>query len=381
MIKYNLYFYYQEYLGKPTNPILLKLHVEGCGPAKGKTTGYSVAPKNWDPITKKVVGLPNADNINKALYAKYQAVDNLCIKKNLLGMRLTGRELGGHQVPKYADFAQQLGKDGWSADVTRVLNFCKANKDLPNEPTLAHFDNAFLRRLRSHEEEREQAHNTISVMFDKLLSLLKIAADEGLIMKEQYAAFKPIKRIDTEHIWLEEEEERRLIAHMRTFNCNDSCKEHVAVCALLLGCNTGLRISDWNKIISEQETRIYVNPNREGKYLLNLNTKKSTSNIVVPAGPLVREILSRLKGQKITLDVAKYKEYLHRALVRPSVNIKKDVTSHIGRHTFGFKAASKHQWTETQLAAVLGVGVDVVKKYFHLTGESITKQALSLEDI
>ncbi len=73
----------------------------------------------------------------------------------------------------------------------------------------------------------------------------------------------------------------------------------------LIGCYTGLRFSDYNKLRPENITE------HEGTPILNVNTKKTGQNVAIPLHPIVVTILEKYNGQMPKgMSNQKFNEYL-----------------------------------------------------------------------
>ncbi len=73
----------------------------------------------------------------------------------------------------------------------------------------------------------------------------------------------------------------------------------------LVGCYSGLRFSDYNKLTPENITQY------EGVNILNVNTQKTGQNIAIPLHPVVITILEKYKGQMPKgMSNQKFNEYL-----------------------------------------------------------------------
>lgn len=371
---YNLYLECQTWRPEANKPISLNLHLPGLKTPIRKQTGYRIKVENWDPINKVIYKRKDAQLLNMALERMKAEVESLIIKKQLAGLRITGKELSGHIIPFYDDYAERLGKAMWSTDVNRIHTFCASRKDLPSRPTLAYFDVAFLKDLQAFEIKRGTGVNTISTMFANLLSLLNTAVSEHIILKAQFDDFKLPRTEFGESEFLREDEIERLLAYMRTFQPGDPSREHMAVASMLLGCFSGLRHSDWQTAVNEQDERISETVN--GTMFRTITTKTNTP-VMIPCGKTLLEIFRHLKGVSITQKTHEWAKMLKRVLILELVNILRHITSHAGRHSFGYWAASQG-WNENLLATILGVKVKAVKRYYHLTGENVTKQAVAM---
>ena len=185
-----------------------------------------------------------------------------------------------------------------------------------------------------------------------------------------------IRTFKKEIIALSAEELRKL----ETIDVSDSSENQKAKDMFLLGCYTGLRISDLKRI---NETRII-----DGNIRMTL--QKNKKEVTIPVRPETKEILDRyhMKSPKISEPVLNraIKKVCEKAIIDQVLTIKynvagKDIekrqakydliTSHTASKTFITLAPEKFGMTPAEIAAIVGKDLKtLINHYFKLPLES-----------
>ncbi|MDZ7739942.1 MAG: tyrosine-type recombinase/integrase [Bacteroidales bacterium] len=182
--------------------------------------------------------------------------------------------------------------------------------------------------------------NTIGKKIMTLKIFLNAATDEGLNTYNHYKkkGFKILSE-DSESIYLTEAEILKLYDMDLEGDPLDKVRD-----LFVIGCWTGLRFSDWNKITPENITNGF----------LELKQQKTGGAVVIPLHPTVEAIIKKYKGQLPELmtnqkfnfylkEVAKkagLKDTVHKTITRGGVTVTKAykkhelVTTHTGRRSF-----------------------------------------------
>jgi site-specific recombinase XerD len=185
------------------------------------------------------------------------------------------------------------------------------------------------------------AQNTIGKKIQTLKIFLNNAADRNLNVNRQFKShrFTAISE-QTESIYLTETELEKI--------CNLDLSEDKRLDRVrdlfLVGCWTGLRFSDWNKVTPENI--------KDG--FLELKQQKTGGAVVIPLHPVVTRIIEKHNGElpelissqkandylKEIAEKAGIKETVHKAITRGGIKVSKAykkydlVTTHTGRRSF-----------------------------------------------
>jgi integrase/recombinase XerD len=218
--------------------------------------------------------------------------------------------------------------------------------------------------------EKKKKGNKITTV-NKELSIIKeyltIATTKGISFKDPFTVTK-IKHFKSTRMGLSQKEVDRLEAYYFSHDCNRSHKRLLQY--FLFSCYTGLRISDikglsWNDIHDD----VIIKRQVKGE---DNNPKDVLIPISKPAWKFFPE--SKKGNYKIFAPFAE--QYCNRMLKTicslDSVNIKKKVTFHTSRHTFGSLFAIGGDVTALQ--QIMGHGsITTTMGYVHKNPENLIK--------
>jgi site-specific recombinase XerD len=348
-------------------------------------TPHKVHKDQWDKENQVVKNHPNAREINADLRRLISAKETELLQATRAGEKIT-RELikGVKPESSFIKFAQEIakrvknkkGEDVVEPRVEKELNRLIAYKG--SGILLADIDVTWLRKYNEHEKARGIAQNTRNTTFKYLRRVMTQAASEKLIKSNPFDDYDIPKYEQGDTVYLVEEEKAALI---KLFDKLPSGPLYNTLCYFLLACYAGPRHSDWRKF--------HENNMAYDGFLRLRPKKKSTGFVVLPIGPTLNKILKRIQDLNAPpMSLQKCNEYLKALFAMAEVKmngkkiigIKKEGTTHVGRHSFGYQCASLGIPKSTT-AELLGVTVQTVEVYYHLTGENIIKQAAALKGV
>lgn len=115
----------------------------------------------------------------------------------------------------------------------------------------------------------------------------------------------------------------------------------------LLGCYSGLRISDWVRFDPEK----HVEGDR-----ITLYAKKNGELVTMPISTPLERTIARIRELPLTLEEPMINRTLKLIAKDPDVHINKLITTHVGRHTFAIT-----------LCAEMGIGVETCAELMGIT--------------
>ncbi len=324
-------------------------------------TSYKVNTGQWDEDKKEVRDYPNHKAINANIRKQISELEGHITVQQLQGGKITGKLLKRGTVQKsFKDFALELRSTrGDVKEVNRLLEFCP-------DTFLTDIDGEFLRKYEQHERARGMKQNTINTTFKYLRRTLNQAEREGLIKVNPMDNFLMPKYEQTDRVYLTDHELKKL---HNLFDKDLPESVYQSLCYFLLGCYSGLRYSDWKQF---DAGRMVEND------LLRLRARKNNEFVVLPIGPTLAGIIERVKN----LPPPQTKEAINRMLkvISLMAGIDRKITTHVGRHTFGYICASR-RLPKSVTAELMGITVKVVEVYYHLAGVDIVEQAAVLKTI
>lgn len=346
-------------------------------------TPHRVHPNQWqkaDDIQQdpekpvafgQVFNHPNAKWINADILRRITEKQRDLIGLGMYGTPLTKETIhdaASKSNKKFSTFAKEVRDH--RVEIPRILNF--GGQDL----LLRHIDVAFLRRFESSERARVNLYdgvspavceNTIAGTMKYFCQIMSQAFKEKLILTNPFDSYKGPRYVDPEITWLEEDDKELLWKWI--FDDIDSTLKTTAA-YFLLGCYAGLRHSDWSQF--NPETMIFSTGH--GTFF-RLRATKNDQDVVMPVGPTLLRVFELLKevGRPYSLE----KSNIHLKVIGPAAGIKKILSTHVGRHSFGYLCASLGL-PKSVTAELMGITVKMVEVYYHLTGQNIIKQAAAM---
>lgn len=145
------------------------------------------------------------------------------------------------------------------------------------------------------------APNTIWRINKFLRYILKYATETGIKTRPDYMSKRfSVSAQETDVIYLNDSE---LIRIYNTDLATDKKLQRVRD-LFLIGCFTGLRFSDFNRLNPENIKIV------EGKQLFKLTTQKTGEPVYIPLNPIVIEIISKYSGLPKGMSNQKFNDYL-----------------------------------------------------------------------
>lgn len=329
-----------------------------------RSTSLRIRPEHWDASKKEVIGTDNCRLLNAAIRKQMTQVHTELMSRQVTDQPISVGWLrsGALDTVELLAFCQGVRGDNGMTNTQyqRVVNF------LGRKPLLQDFTVGFLRRYENYLRGgggKVYEPTTINAAFKYWRRILNQAKAEGYITMSPFTEFRVPKYIQPKRNFLEQDELDQVYGLLEkqldpTF--------YKYLCYFLLGCYTGLRYSDWVNFNEDNRNQM--------DYVL-IRAVKNKIDVVLPIGPSLRKILTHVSK----LDKPGENQVANRYLkmINSYTGIKKEITCHTARHTFGCLCA-RNKLPKEVTARLMGITVKVVEVYYHLTGESIREQAAIL---
>lgn len=312
---------------------------------------------------------------NQSLRKQFSEIEDIIFSARLDKVPLSAKQVksiadGAIRTTNFYSYVKDLSADirlsgaedtdkGHNKEVNRLKAFAGESLDLTD------IDPLFLRKYEAHERKRKQAQNTINSTFKWLRRMVRSAYREGLIKYNPFDDYTIPRYVQSVKEYLVEDEVNKLVD---LYNKPLPPALYKTLTYLLFGCYTGLRHSDWMQFDFNKQVEngfIKLRPKK--------TVKKTGEWVVIPVGPSLQKVIDRI----VELDerpLTNQKSNMNCKLLSAMAEIDKRVTTHIGRHTFGYRCATLGIPKSTT-AELLGVSEQTVEVYYHLSGANITLQA------
>lgn len=233
-------------------------------------------------------------------------------------------------------------------------------------------DDVWMRKFLNHLRKRHNnKHNTMWTRIKDLKSYLRIAIDQFNVYVPESGLNFSFPPVEHESVYLFDSEVNRLI-----WLLDDSLSETEmnVLRAFLFCCFTGIRISDvykseYNWMVSDTFIQFEMRKNRSRK----------PKKIMIPLIPLARDLIHNMDG--LFFDLPTEQEY-NRTLkdLAKMANIKKNLTSHVARHTFGYLFMT-NVGNIFALKKILGHSkIETTEKYAHVDDEYNLSSTLRIQE-
>lgn len=332
---------------------------------KGRSPFYLLTPHrvhvdHWK--VGQVVGPKNANSINGDVAARKAEAENKLMECSRLGIPPTKDYIEGAPAaaPKtFASFAKDV--DNYKMGIKWFTNFAGEGF------LLANITPSVLRQFEKNESDRGVTGNSIGQQMKFISKILKQAKLEKLISENPFDAYKPPRYVKPERLWLYDNEIQKIFEWLKKPGKDPA--HRITAVYFLLECYTGFRHVDWKKF--NPDTQVVGD-------VLRLRATKNKVDVTMPIGPTLRKVIDMVRkvgppwSLRASLD--------HLKIIFEQAEIYKKSGTHIGRHSFGYMCAASGL-SEKITAKLMGISVQTVEVYYHLTGENIIEQAAILKTI
>ena len=346
------------------------------------STGVRILKSQWDEKSHQVVNVPGAAQRNVGIEIVMSQVLQDINKRKLEGKQLTAQTVKTSFVAKdlqnIFSFVEKYSRDVKGKRVgatienyekhmrkleefhgSRNLNFEEIDVDYLNryETFLRHEG----KNIKSEGGEDGLGNNYVHLLFRTLRTFFNAAIKQGLITDYPFDRYEfptyqaPIK----DYLTLKD---LQLWEKYADTVKNKALKETAVY--FLLGCYTGLRISDWRQFNLKEHIK-------SGRLLLRATKNKEWVSMEI-SKPLQRT-LQRVAKVPLTIEEPTINEKLK--LIATALELNKKVTSHTGRHTFAITLCAELGIPSETCANLMGITIATcVENYYRVTRSKIDRE-------
>lgn len=343
-----------------------------------RATNVRVLPAHWDPINQRVRKTNTNHQYLNALLDKERSE----FERNILSIAVNGERLpatfASMEVKRqdFESFALSVRGDKRTTR-TEILRIKQFFND--RNPDIKELDLTFLRRYHNHLQVTEHkpgkfyAHNTIAGSFVFLRRILNAATAEGFFKENPMREFVRPRAVQNEAVWCEDKEKEAMMKLLlKLAGVRQKPVYYSTLAYFLLACYTGFRHSDWEKFGSD---RLFKTG--KGEPMIRLRATKNNNDIVMPVGKTLQQIVDIILHENLKpVSISTCNNY-HLPSIARDLKLTIKLTTHKGRHSFGFMCAS-NGIPKSTTAELMGIDLQTVEVYYHLTGSNITAQAATL---
>ncbi len=339
------------------------------------STGHYVNPKAWDEKNETVRDShPQASTINADITHRKTNLLRSIVETKIKDQGVTSAELKTSSISKadlhnIFEFKDQFVKEVKNKRKANTLENYRKHADkleLFHGSRSLNFEDitpAYLQRYEDYLRENVGANYT-HTLFKTLKAFFNAARRRGLITNYPFATYENPVYTAPKKDYLSLSE---LAAWEKyTDEVQNPVYKQTAV-YFLLGCYSGLRISDW--ITFDIKTHV------EGNWL-KLYAKKNGELVVMPINrPLARN-LERIALLPLTIEEPTINEKLKK--IAAKLGIKKHITSHTGRHTFAITMCAEQGVSSETCAELMAITIKTcVDNYYKVSALKIKNETMA----
>lgn len=374
MINYNLTYELRP-LRSGRFGIRLKYTINGK--RKFKTTGIILhSEKQWDD-KKQIVrqSVPGYEKINYDLDVRRQNLLSVILKAQAENKKTVSIFTGAGHSLRIKDFAEGWIEDvsgsrspetigGYRARLKKLVEF--AGNDVTFDDVDINFLKQFEKHIRGKGTTNIRVKNStyIFAVFRVLRTWFNEAIKKGVTTNYPFKFYEPPKIRTNEKDFLEVDELFRLKEYA---NAVTGRKKEAAV-YFLLGCLTGLRVSDWMSFD--------IDKNIKPGYI-TLRANKNGEPVAMPLFKHINEIIRMVKETPLAITEPVINGLLK--VIAKELKIKKHLSTHVGRKTFAITMCANKGISCETCATLMGISVDTcMNSYYRVTPykiESETRKA------
>lgn len=351
MIKYKLIYNRKNKL-KKDGTALIQLEFYEDRTRKYISTEIGITPKFWDEKTSRVISShPRAEEYNLILHDLIQKIEAILRKAKLMDKDYSVDQIialmNHEESSSLSEFMEkEIEKDLRIKAKTKtdLLNTKNKIVDFNSNARLQDVDYKFIVDFDNYLKSMDYSINTIGKLHKNLKRFLNLAIKYNLISPNDYA-YRNFK-VETESTKREALSMNEVIALEKLTYDRNSINEQVKD-MFLFACYTGLRISDVIRLKNS-----YCKMSNNG-WRLEFKTFKVQKMAYLPLKNLFKDKYELSKPERI---IDRYynvnNEFVFPSIPESKINrqlkaiaaqakIKKNVTFHMGRHTFGTIMSSK----------------------------------------
>lgn len=339
-------------------------------------SGISLLEKYWDARAEQVKeGHPMQAVYNPDITDRKQKIIAYIVKKQVANETFTAQQIKdffskGVDLHNIFDFIDEHKKNvagkrkggtlGNYEKYSRKLELLHGSRNLSFEEIDVNYLQQFENKLRAEG----LADNYVAANFTMLRTFFNAARKKDIITAYPFKNYENPQYLAPGKDWLS-------LAELKVWEkfadkVKDPVDRQTAVW-FLLGCYTGLRISDWVQFDLEKHV--------QEKSILLHTIKGKGEWVTMPITKALRRTLDRIAAVPLTAD----EPVVNRALkdIAKALNIKKHLTTHCARHTFAVTMCAERGIGVEVCAELMGITVATcVNNYYKTTKTKIDAECV-----
>lgn len=375
MHKYSITLLLWKFDPNPQRHFPIYLRVTISGKRILIATGYFLHKDFWDPKGQQVKdGHPHAAIINPDITNRKNQIMRFIVAEQMAGRAITAAQVkdhfvGGKDLHNVFDFIESYVIDMKAKREEGTLeNYEKYSRKLQlfhgsKSLSFEEIDLAYIKRFERTLREEGLDGNYVHANLRMLRTFFNAAIKNGVITTYPFKNFEMPEYEQKEKDYLSLPEVRRLEEYAD--QVTDPTLKQTAI-YFLLGCYTGLRISDWFRF----DLKKNVNAGN-----IKLRAKKNGEWVTMPISAPLKRNLTRMAAIPLTISEPE----INRSLkdIAPKIKASKYLTTHSGRHTFAVTICADQGIGLEVCAELMGITVATCQSaYYRVTKTKIANECM-----
>lgn len=357
---------------KNQHPIYLKVTINRQ--TKYLATGYHILKKLWDTKNESVrTSAPNADLINADISDRKQKAIKYIVEANMRGEYLTASHVkeaftGRRNLHNYFEFVDgYIQECRTKRDPSTLENYRKHAAKLElfyggRGLSFEQIDSDFLLKFEKFLVDDSLSINYIHALLKTMRTMFNAARKKGVVKIYPFSQYEMVRYRAPKKDYLNFTE----LDLMEEFadTVKDTVLKQTAV-YFLLGCYSGLRVSDWYQFSIKDHIR-------EGR--LFLRAEKNGEWVTMPILGRLKRNMDRMRKVPLQIQEPTLNEKLK--VIANELKLNKRITTHCGRHTFAITMCAEQGISSETCAALMGITVTTcIENYYKVTPHKIYNEA------
>jgi integrase/recombinase XerD len=333
------------------------------------STGHFIDKKYWDEKTEQVkAGHMQAGTINPDITSRKQAILKVIVDYQVKGLKITPAALKAvvsvktdlHNLFEFAAaYKEEVQHKRGAGTLIQYKKYIKIMEDYHGSRSLTfeEITREYLVKFESYMRAKKFSGNYIHNIWKNLKALFNAARKRKIITCYPFDTYEnPIYEAPRkDYLTFAELDKLEQLADTTT---NNTTKQTVVY--FLLGCYTGLRVSDWRQFDLSKHIR-------DGR--LFLRAKKNGEWVTMPVIGRLASHLERVKECKLHIT----DQEMNRTLKQLFKG--KKITTHCARHTFAITMCAEAGISAETCAELMAITLKTcVDNYYKVTNLKIDKE-------
>lgn len=367
-----LLLWHHEENASKESPIYIKITINRQ--TRYISTGHYVLAKLWDPKAKMVKeSHPDASIWNPDITNRRQMIMRAIVERHLRNEAVTASQIkqmfaGGRSLNNFFDFTTLfISEMKHKRQQSTLENYRKHTKKLElfhgsHELTFEEINHDYLTRYESYLRESVK-ENYINALWKTYKTIFNQAIKRGIVRDYPFSTYENPKyeAPGKEYLTLPEMDGLEKLAD----NSTDPTVKQSCI-YFLLGCYSGLRVSDWYKFDHKKNIK-------DGR--LYLRATKNNEWVTMPLSMRLKRTLRRIEKTKLTI----VEQEINRTLqnIAEDLKLNKHLTTHCARHSFAITICAERGISCETCAELMGITVKTCSEnYYKVTNRKIDKETL-----